>query len=705
MRFLKILCLFAFSFLLVMCTNSADTPTETTASATSPNGKLVAHLMLNETGEPHYTVLYGQDTLIAPSPLGFELQDAPALLDNFTITNVTPTTANETWETVWGEQREIRDHYRGFTISLQQQDEPARQLRIAFRVYNEGIGFRYEFPEQANLDSFNITNEKTGFHLVGDPTCWWNPANYDSYEMLYKETPLSQVSSTEWEGSQIANTEATNNAENIPNQDRIRKGAMNTPVTLKTEQGLYLSLHEANLTDYAGMTLKINENNFSHLEAELVPWPDGIKVKAQAPFVSPWRMIIVGEQPGDLIENSLMALNLNEPNKISDVSWIKPMKYVGIWWAMHIGKYTWGMSETHGATNENVKRYIDFAAEHDLGGVLVEGWNTGWENWGKEGAFDYTTAYPDFDLQALVDYGQEKGVALIGHHETGGDVPSYDRRLEEAFKLYNEVGVHSVKTGYAGPMRPEGQFHHNQWMVRHYRRVVEMGAQYQIAIDAHEPIKDTGIRRTYPNMMTREGVRGQEYNAWSEGNPPGYLTTLPFTRMLAGPLDYTPGIFNITFEGYGQDHRVYSTLANQLALMVVLYSPLQMAADLPEHYNEHPDALQFIEEVGIDWEQSQVLNGEIGQYVTIARQERGSDRWFVGSITNESARELTIALDFLPADQPYQAKLYQDAADADFESNPVAYTIEEKSVTAADSLTLTLAPGGGTAISLLPVEN
>ncbi|MDZ7682454.1 MAG: glycoside hydrolase family 97 protein [Fodinibius sp.] len=577
-------------------------------------------------------------------------------------------------------------------------------MHLRFRVFDDGIGFRFEFPEQESMaDSLFIMNEQTEFALTGDHRTWWIPADYDSYEYNYKQSKVSEVDASEF---------ASEN-ERVDRQiDNFQ--AVNTPVTMQTEGGLYLSFHEANLTNYAGMTLGITDD--LKLVSELVPWADGTKVKTEAPFSTPWRTIQVGEQPGDLAESFILQ-NLNEPNKLEDTSWIEPLKYTGIWWEMHIGKTSWNYSERaedsygqqggtqHGATTENAKRYIDFNNRADIKGMLVEGWNTGWEFWGTDsvGFFDFTTPYPDFNLREVASYAQENDVALIGHHETSGQAAHYQTRLDAAFNLYQDVGVHHVKTGYAGGVIPKGEYHHGQFMVRHYRRVVEKAAEYQIGINAHEPIKATGLRRTYPNMMTREGVRGMEYNAWSEGMPPQHTTILPFTRVLGGPIDYTPGIFDITFDEYREQEQVHSTLANQLALYVVLYSPMQMAADLPENYltdngDFHP-MFEFIRDVAVDWDESKILNAEIGDYVVTTRKAKGSDSWFLGAITDENERTVDVSLNFLDEGQTYEATIYRDGENAHWENNPTDYEIETREVNSSDSLKLWLAPGGGTAIS------
>jgi alpha-glucosidase len=635
----------------------------------SPDSRLVVGFTLIG-GVPHYQATYNDADVIFLSPMGFTFRRAQPMKTGFEVVDTATRTFDETWTPVWGQRSEIRNHYNELVIRLQEENEPHRRLNIIFRVFNDGLGFRYEFPAQDGLKDFEIMTEESDFRFPADHTVWWTPVDFDSYEHLYTRSPLSKVS------------------------------AVNTPVTMKTADGLYLCLHEAALTDYAGMTLARADAPVLGLKSSLVPWPDGSKVKGSTPFKTPWRTIQIATWPGGLVESDLI-LNLNDPCSIDDTSWIKPMKYIGIWWGMHIDKYTWHIGDRHGATTENAKRYIDFAARHGIQGVLIEGWNTGWDRWGHKGAYDFITPYPDFDLPAVAAYARSKGVTLIGHHETGGDVPSYEERLDEAFALYRDLGIPAVKTGYAGAIFPRGYHHHGQWMVRHYRMVVEKAADYGLMLDVHEPIKDTGISRTYPNMMTREGVRGTEYNAWETGNPPEHMTILPFTRMVAGPLDYTAGIFDITFDKYKPHNRVHSTLANQLALLVVLYGPLQMAADLIENYEGHP-AFTFVEDLPVDWDETRVLNGEIGDFVTIAR--RSGAEWFIGSVTDEEARVVTVDLRFLEPGRSYTARIYADATDAHFENNPTAYEIRELQVAKDTILSLELAPGGGQAIAIVPED-
>ncbi|MGF1672026.1 MAG: glycoside hydrolase family 97 protein [Balneolaceae bacterium] len=670
----------------------------------SPDGNIVLNFYISESGEPFYSIDFKEKPIIDRSRLGYHFVNQKDLVHSLEISGITRSASRETWQPVWGEKSNITDHHNEMHIQLTERIQPHRELHVMFRAYNDGIGFRYEMQSQDEIDSLFISDEITEFKLTGDHTVWWIPADYDSYEYLYETTPLSGIDASKYRDE---NQRPDRRIDNFK--------AVNTPVTMKTGDGVYLSLHEANLTDYPDMTLALRDN--LTLQAELVPWADGIKVKTGNHFKSPWRTIQISETAGGLITSDLI-LNLNEPRRLEDTSWIEPMKYTGIWWEMHIGKSSWGMGElaegsfgeiggrsNHGATTENALRYIDFTAEAGIKGLLIEGWNTGWEYWGTDslGFFDFTTPYPDFDLERVVQYANEKGVQIIGHHETSGQAGPYEDRLEPAFELYRNLGIHAVKTGYAGAIVPSGETHHGQWMVRHYRKVVEIAARYRIAINAHEPIKDTGIRRTYPNMMTREGVRGMEYNAWSDGNPPEHTTIIPFTRGLAGPTDYTPGIFDLFFSEYRENERVHSTLANQLALYVVIYSPHQMVADLPENYKQngkfHP-AFQFIRDVAVDWDKTVVPDAEIGEYVVIARKEKDSERWFIGAITDENERDLEIGFDFLDAGQTYHAIIYRDADDAHWETNPDAYAIEEMNINSETVINLRLAAGGGAAIHL-----
>ncbi|MBI9061279.1 MAG: glycoside hydrolase family 97 protein [Marinilabiliaceae bacterium] len=640
-------------------------------SITSPDEKLAINFQLEE-GVPMYHVLFNEDTLIKPSRLGFELKDQPALKDHFELITAEILQADQRWEQPWGENKTIRDNYKQLKIQLKETTELGRLLTIYLRAYNDGVAFRYEFPEQKNLKEFIIMDELTEFDVVGNPETWWIWADYNTYEKLYQKTSMNEAS---W---------------------------VATPVTMKTDNNVHISLHEAALTDYAGMTLKQKKDGI--YEAELTPWANDDKVRTSAPVKTPWRTIQISSSAAGLVASDLI-LNLNEPNKLDDTAWIQPMKYIGIWWGMHLGTETWYPGSRHGATTENAMAHIDFAAAHDIRGLVIEGWNDGWENWGAKDAFDHMTPARDFDLKKVAAYAKENGVMIIGHHETGGDIPAYEKYMEAAFKQCQELGIQAVKTGYAGGIYPRGEHHHGQFMVRHYRKVIEIAAKYQLMLDVHEPIKPTGIRRTWPNMMTREGVRGMEWNAWSDGNPASHTVTIPFTRGLGGPTDYTPGTFDLLYKNAGErvkwnaedisQTRTHTTLAKQLANFVILYSPLQMASDLPKHYKGHP-AFQFIKDFNADCDESRVLNGEVGEYITVVR--RSGDDWFMGAASNEEIRAFEVKLDFLDANISYTAQIYKDADDAHWKTNPQAYTIETKEVNADTTLSIQLAAGGGQAI-------
>lgn len=683
--------------LLNILSCDSDDTTANSLALEAPAGQLSLRFNLLPDGTPSYLLSYKGQVLIDTSTLGFEFTNAPALGKGMTIIGHEQRNVDETWEMPWGEQRNVRNHYNELMVKLQESAAPNRQMHIVFRLFDDGLGFRYEFPDQENMNEVLISEERTHFQLTGDHTCWWIPGDWDIYEHLYNTSRVSEIDALSKAGHpNLAQTTIPNNA-------------VNTPVTMRTGEGIHLSFHEANLTDYAGMTLGV-ENSQLQLTSTLVGSAlNEYKVKRQTPFHTPWRTIQVSDDAVGLL-NSRLILNLNEPNQLGDISWFQPTKYVGIWWEMHLGKSSWDLaSGKHGATTENAKRHIDFAAENNIGAVLVEGWNTGWEHWigfdDREGVFDFVTPYEDYDLAEVVRYGKEKGVEIIMHHETSAAPRTYEQQLDTAYQLMKDLGIHSVKTGYVGPIIPKGEYHHGQWMVNHYRKVLETAARYQIAINAHEPIKDTGLRRTYPNAISREGLRGQEFNAWSVegGNPPEHLPIVAFTRMLAGPIDYTPGIFNLSMDPYKKDNQVKTTLAQQLALYVVLYSPIQMAADLLEHYEGQP-AFQFIREVGVDWDQTEVINGEVGDFVTIARKERDTEKWFLGSITDENERSVSIALDFLKSDRTYLATIYSDGEDAHWDDNPTSISIKTFQVNQGTTLKLRLAPGGGAAVSLIPIE-
>ena len=639
-----------------------------------------------EKGKPSYRILrFGQE-LIGPSRLGFLLKNQQALSENFTIASTKMRSFDETWIQPWGEKKEIRNCYNELRIGLTETTKRPRTMEIVFRVYDDGIGFRYEIPKQNHLDRFEIQDELTEFALAQNAKAWWIPAfQPNRYEYLYRCTPVSEIN------------------------------VVHTPLTLETPNGIYLSIHEAALVDYASMTLALTEKNT--LKAELVPWSDGVKVKTQTPMKSPWRTIQIADDPGGLI-TSYLILNLNEPNQLKDISWIRPQKYIGIWWAMHLGIATWSTGPKHGATTENAKRYIDFAAKYGFDGVLIEGWNVGWDgDWVAHGdQFQFTQPTPDFDIEEVARYAREKGVELIGHHETGGAVLNYEKQLKDAFAFYEKLGVHTVKTGYVNfgqsikrideNGHEQKEWHHGQFMVRHHQKVVEEAAKHHIMIDIHEPIKDTGLRRTYPNLLTREGARGQEYDAWDAegGNPPEHQTILPFTRLLAGPMDYTPGIFGLTFPEIRPKNQVNTTLAKQLALYVIIYSPLQMAADLPENYEKNPEPFKFILDVPVDWEDTKVLHARIGDYVTIVRKDRKSDDWYLGSITDEEGRILEAPLYFLEPGYSYLAEIYRDGDLAHWKNNPYDIIIEKQIVNASTVIKLKLAPGGGQAIRFSKIK-
>ncbi|WP_334022197.1 glycoside hydrolase family 97 catalytic domain-containing protein [Alteromonas sp. S015] len=656
-RFFIISCLFVF------CLQSKASP----LSIQSPDKSLSLFVKVDSQGRPSYWLNSEDTPLILPSTLGISVKGEIDFNRDFVINDYRIDTINQPWERLWGEGKQVENHYTSLSINLEKTTTPVRKINIEFRLFNDGLGFRYILPKQPELSEILIMSENSEFTLSGEEIAWWTPQDFDSYEHIHRQTKFSDVE------------------------------AVNTPITLKLPSGHYVSIHEAALTDYAGMTLV--KKGDATLVSELVPWPDGIKVKGSAPLTTPWRTIQFAENAAGLINSPLLE-NLNLPNRISDTSWIKPMKYVGIWWGMHMRKYTWEAGPKHGATTENTKAYIDFAARHGIGGVLVEGWNKGWETWHTPlNQQDFTQAYDDFDLLELAQYAKHNGVTLIGHHETGGNIPEYERQLEDAFALYRKAGVHALKTGYAGAMRPTGTYHHSQPMVNHYRHVLTLAADNQIMLNAHEPIKPTGLRRTFPNMMTREGGRGMEWNGWSKGNPPEHTVSLPFTRLLAGPMDYTPGIFDIRFDRQGQ-YRIHTTLARQLAHYVTLYSPMQMAADMVENYIDHA-AFTFIENVPTSWDETQVQHAEIGDYYVVAR--RDGQKWFVGATTDEHPRQLPLNFSFLLEDKQYVARIYSDGDDTDYTSNPEAFEYVNVVVNKHSEIPLVMASGGGVAIEIDPL--
>ena len=679
------------------------------ANVSSPDNKLQLNFKLNDSGKPAYEVFFDNKKIIKKSSLGFDFQDGKSFFHNLEILTSSVKTFNESWKMPWGEQEDVVNHYNELKLELQEKSALKRKLTIVFKVYNDGVGFRYEFPEQDNLKEVLIANENTEFNLIEDYKTFWIPGDWDIYEHLYSTTKLSEIDAK----SYIPKTNLA--------QSYIPENSVNTPVTMVGEDGIHISFHEAALVDYAGMTLKVDTVNLN-LKSSLVGSKNtSYKVKKTLPFHTPWRTIQITDNAPELIASNLIV-NLNEPNKLGDVSWFTPMKYTGVWWEMHLGKSSWdyGMEMEdgvwkdtgkahgkHGATTENVKQFIDFSSKNNIGGVLVEGWNTGWERWigfeEREGVFDFLTPYPDYNLDEITAYAKEKGVQIIMHHETSAATATYEKQQDAAYALMQKHGMHAVKSGYVGKILPKGEYHHGQYMVNQYNNAAIKAAKYQVAVNAHEPIKATGLRRTYPNIISREGLRGQEFNAWSQdgGNPPEHLSIVAFTRMLAGPIDFTPGIFNIKFDQYKKDNQVNTTLAHQLALYVVIYSPVQMAADLVEHYEANPAPFQFIKDVGVDWEKTDVLNGEVGDFVTIARKERNTGNWFLGAITDENSRTININFDFLDTDTNYEAILYKDGENAHWNTNPLDLKIEKIEITNQSKLTLKLAEGGGLAISII----
>ena len=676
----------------------------------SPNGQLRLNFSVNAQGEPVYELYYKDKVVIKPSKLGLELKDDPGLMNGFTLAGVQTSTFDETWQPVWGEEKEIRNHYNEMAVTLNQQAQD-RHIVLRFRLFDDGLGFRYEFPLQKNLNYFVIKEEHTQFAMAGDHTAFWIPGDYDTQEYDYTESRLSEIRG-------LMPGAITDNA----SQTQFSPTGVQTALQMKTADGLYINLHEAALVDYSCMHLNLDDKNLV-FESWLTPDAQGNKGYLQAPCTSPWRTVIVSDDARDILA-SRITLNLNEPCAYDDVSWIKPVKYVGVWWEMIAGKSTWAYTDDllsvklgqtdysktkpngrHGANNEHVKKYIDFAAANGLDQVLVEGWNQGWEDWfghSKDYVFDFVTPYPDFDVEMLNDYAHSKGVKLMMHHETSSSVRNYERHLDKAYQFMVDHGYNAVKSGYVGDIIPRGEHHYGQWMNNHYLYAVKKAAEYKIMVNGHEAVRPTGLCRTYPNLIGNESARGTEYEAFG-GSKPFHTTLLPFNRLIGGPMDYTPGIFDIRLDFMGdQPHgQVQTTLAKQLALYVTLYSPLQMAADLVENYEKHMDAFQFIKDVAVDWDESRYLEAEPGDYITIARKAKGSNNWFVGGITDENARTAEFKLDFLDADKKYVATLYADGKDADYKDNPTSYQIKKGIVTAKTRFSVQEARSGGFALSLM----
>lgn len=676
----------------------------------SPNGELTMEFSVQDGGVPVYTLSFRNRQIIKPSSLGFTLlNEEKSLGHDFTITKTETDSHDSTWEPVWGEEKSIRNYYNELAVTLTQRTTN-RMMVVRFRLFNDGLGFRYEFPQQPNLVYFVIKEEQTQFAMTGDHTAFWIAGDYDTQEYDYTTSRLTQIRS-------LMNAAITPNASQTP----FSPTGVQTALMMKTDDGLYLNIHEAALINYSCMHLNLNDTTLV-FQSWLTPDATGAKGYMQAPTQTPWRTIMVSDDARDILA-SRMTYNLNEPCKIEDTSWIKPVKYVGVWWEMITGKSSWAYTNDlpsvqlgvtdytkvkpngiHGATTANVKEYIDFAAQHGFDAVLVEGWNIGWEDWfgkAKDYVFDFVTPYPDFDLPGLRDYAKSKGVRLMMHHETSGSTRNYERHLDQAFQLMQDNHYNAVKTGYVGDILPKGYYHYDQWTNNHYQYVIEKAAQYKIMVNAHEAVRPTGIARTWPNMIGNESARGTEFQAFG-GSKPNHVTILPFTRLIGGPMDYTPGVFEMDISKVNPNNNSHcnSTLANQLALYVTMYSPLQMAADLPENYERFPDAFQFIKDVALDWDESKYLEAEPGQYITIARKAKGKASWFVGNVNGEMPRTSTFTFDFLESNKTYVATIYSDAPDAHYKTNPQAYVIRNVLVTAKSKLKQWSAAGGGYAIHI-----
>lgn len=675
----------------------------------SPDKKLSLQFELQSNGIPSYQLNYKGKPVIKSSNLGLETKDVASFMEGFTVTKTEQIASDTNWEPVMGEEKTIRNHYNELLVTLAQPKNNNRYIRIRFRLFNDGLGFRYEFPKQKELNYFIIKEEHTEFNLAGDHKIFWIPGDYDTNEYAYTTSKISEIPSLMKKATI-----------NINAQQPIKSLAVQTPSMMKSSDGIYINIHEAALINYPAMSLNVDANGFK-MSSHLTPDAIGNKGYMQTDTQTPWRTIVVSDKATDILASKLI-LNLNEPTKYKDVSWIKPVKYIGVWWEYFVaGKSTWAYGTEnnvkldqdfskltpngkHGATNERVKQYIDFAANNGFDGVLVEGWNVGWEDWignWKEEVFDFVTPYPDFDVKMLRDYAASKGVKIIMHHETSGAATNYERRLDRAFKFMNDNGYNAVKTGYVGPIIPRGEHHDGQWMVNHYIHVAERAADYKIMVNSHEAVRPTGLHRTYPNWIAQESARGTEFEAMG-GLAPEHTTILPFTRLMGGPMDYTPGIFqtDLTYYKTGGDQRVNTTLTKQLAYYVTMYSPLQMAADIPDNYNRFPDAFQFIKDVAVDWDNTWIQEAEPGDYITIARKAKGKNEWFVGAITDENSRTSNISFDYLPTGKKYTATIYADAKDSDWKKNPQKYEIRKVIVNSKSNLKQYIAPGGGFAVSI-----
>jgi hypothetical protein len=682
---------------------------------TASMARVKLDFILTNNGVPQYSVFFGDKAVIKTSSLGFGLTDTRSMkvmpMDaGFELTGSEKKDHDDTWKPIWGEVSNIRNHYQELTIRLHQKNT-GRLLDIVFRVFDDGVGFRYEFPKQSGLDYFIVNNELTQFSLAGDHKAFWIPGDYDSNEYPYTTSKISAID----------NKAMFENSTDICVRTVTDRYAVQTPLMMKSDDGLYINIHEAALINYSAMQLHVDTKTLQ-LTASLVPDVYGNKAYVHAPFHTPWRTIIVSDKAADILA-SKMILNLNDPCKIENTDWIKPMKFVGVWWEMQTGKGSWSYSNfpdstdanghsipngTHSANTANVKRYIDFAAANGIQGVLVEGWNTGWDDWfgdWKENVFDFVTPAPDFNVKELQAYAAQKGVTIIMHNETSGSAAGYDKQMDTAFRFMKNNGYTSVKTGYVGKIIPRGEHHDGQWMINHYQRSVEKAASYNIMIDIHEPVRPTGVQRTYPNWMACEAGRGNEYNAFSNGSPANHETIMPFTRLIGGPMDYTPGIFKLKYYSSDSTRQLHSTLAKQLALYVTLYSPIEMVADMPENYEKHMDAFQFIKDVSTDWDDTKIIAAEPGNYLEIARKAKGTDKWFIGAITDENSRDMVTDLSFLDKDKKYEATIYSDADNTDWKINPEAYSIKKITVDAKTKLTLKLGKDGGAAVSIKPLIN
>ena len=697
-------------FFMLMCLVCLGLAGRVHASeVTSPNGEMKLTFTLRDS-KPYYSVSFRGKPVIKPSRLGYELHNAESLLEGFTQTGEKTSTFDETWTPVWGENKTIRNHYKELLVNLIQ-EKTGRVMNLRFRVYDEGVGLRYEFPQEGSkLNYFVVKEECTEFALTGDHIAWWIPGDYDTQEYEYSRSRLSEI-------RPLFKKKVTDNA----SQTSFSETGVQTSLQLKTDDGLYINLHEAALVNYPAMHLNLDDKNMV-FRSWLTPDAQGIKGYLQTPCQSPWRTIMITDDARKVLSSHLI-LNLNEPCKIKDTSWIHPTKYVGVWWEMISGKGDWAYtsqfpsvklgltdyakakpSGRHSANNENVRRYIDFAAQHGFNGVLVEGWNIGWEDWfgnSKEYVFDFQTPYPDFDIKALNEYAHSKGVKLIMHHETSSSIMNYEKHMDQAYQLMKDYGYDAVKSGYVGNLIPRGEHHYSQIAINHYQHAIERAADYKIMVNAHEAVRPTGLCRTYPNLIGNESARGTEYQAFG-GITPGHTAILPFTRLQGGPMDYTPGIFEMQCSN---GSRANSTIGGQLALYVTMYSPLQMAADFPENYEKHLDAFQFIKDVALDWDKSIYLEAEPMEYITAARKAKGSSSWFVGSVTGLKPHNSTLRLDFLDKGKTYVATVYADAPDADYKTNPQAYTITKGLVTAKSVLKLHSVAGGGYAISIVEAKD